>query len=143
MHLVFLYFFKEIKDEGIKLKVIISLTNLNIPHRRRSYMSKYLVNASYTAEGTRGLLKEGGTSRQQMVSDMAKKLGGKVEFFYYCFGHSDVVAIIEVPDPATAAAISMGIKATGAVDITMSVLISPSEIDAASKKSIGYRAPGN
>jgi uncharacterized protein with GYD domain len=105
-------------------------------------MSKYLVNASYTSEGTRGLLKEGGTSRQQMVSDMAKKLGGKIDFFYYCFGQSDVVAIVDVPDASTAAAISMGIKATGAVNISMTVLISPKEIDEASKKSVGYRAPG-
>lgn len=105
-------------------------------------MSKYLVNASYTSEGTRGLLKEGGTSRQQMVQDMAKKLGGKIEFFYYCFGQSDVVAIMDVPDPATAAAISMGIKATGAVKISLSVLISPKEIDEAAKKSVGYRPPG-
>jgi len=105
-------------------------------------MSKYLVNASYTSEGTRGLLKEGGTSREQMVSDMAKKLGGKIDFFYYCFGSSDVVAIVDVPDHSTAAAISMGIKATGAVDIHLTVLISPKEIDEAAKKSIGYRAPG-
>jgi len=106
-------------------------------------MTKFLVNASYTAEGTRGLLKEGGTSRQQMVTDMAKKLGGKMEFFYYSFGSSDVVAIVDVPDASTAAAISMGIKATGAVNISLTPLISPSEIDEASKKSVGYRAPGH
>ncbi len=105
-------------------------------------MAKYLVNASYTSEGTRGLLKEGGTSRQQMVQDIAKKLGGKIEFFYYCFGQSDVMAILDVPDPASAAAFSMGIKAAGAVNISMTVLISPKEIDEASKKSIGYRPPG-
>ncbi|MBR9999318.1 MAG: GYD domain-containing protein [Cyclobacteriaceae bacterium] len=105
-------------------------------------MSKYLVNASYTSEGTRGLLKEGGTSRQLMVKDMVEKLGGSLEFFYYSFGESDVVAIVDVPDAATATAISMGIKATGAVKIYLTVLITPEEIDKAAKKSIGYRAPG-
>jgi uncharacterized protein with GYD domain len=105
-------------------------------------MAKYLVNASYTAEGTRGLLKEGGTNRKKMVEEMAKKLGGKVDFFFYSFGVSDVVAIVEVPDATTAAAISMGIKATGAVEISMTVLISPEEIDNATKKTVGYRAPG-
>jgi len=105
-------------------------------------MAKYLVNASYTAEGTRGLMKEGGTSRQHMVQEMAKKLGGNVEFFYYSFGLSDVVAIVDVPDAITAAAMSMGIKATGAVNISLTVLISPKDIDEAAKKSIGYRPPG-
>jgi uncharacterized protein with GYD domain len=77
-----------------------------------------------------------------MVEEMAKRLGGHVDFFYYSFGASDVVAIVEVPDATTAAAISMGIKATGAVEISMTVLISPEDIDNASKKSVGYRAPG-
>lgn len=66
-----------------------------------------------------------------------------MESFYYYFGQSDVVAIQEVPDATTAAAISMGIKVTGAVNINLNVPISPSEIDAASKSTIGYRAPGN
>ncbi|MDH3625996.1 MAG: hypothetical protein OES69_06730 [Myxococcales bacterium] len=30
-------------------------------------MAKYLVKSSYTAEGTKGLLKEGGTSRKAIV----------------------------------------------------------------------------
>jgi len=105
-------------------------------------MAKYLVNASYTSEGTRGLLKEGGTSRQQMVEGMAKNLGGHVDSFYYCFGQSDVIAIVDVPDTATAAAMSMGIKATGAVNISLTVLIEPKIIDEAAKKSVGYRPPG-
>jgi uncharacterized protein with GYD domain len=105
-------------------------------------MSKYLVNASYSSEGTRGLLKEGGTSRHIMVKEMVARIGGKLEFFFYCFGKSDVVAIVEVPDPATAAALSMGIKATGAVNIYLTPLISPEEIDEASKKSLAYRPPG-
>jgi uncharacterized protein with GYD domain len=105
-------------------------------------MSKYLVNASYSPEGTRGLIKEGGTSRHLMVREMVMKLGGKLDFFYYSFGESDVIAIVDVPDAATAAALSMGIKATGAVQISLTVLISPEEIDKASKKSVGYRPPG-
>jgi len=105
-------------------------------------MAKYLINATYTAEGTRGLLKEGGTSRQKLVEEMASKLGGSVECFYYCFGDSDVVAIVDVPDPVTAAAISLGINSTGAVELSMTPLLSPGDIDKATKKTVGYRAPG-
>jgi uncharacterized protein with GYD domain len=105
-------------------------------------MAKYLVNATYTAEGTQGLLKEGGTNRQKLVEDMVSRLGGSVECFYYCFGDSDVVAIVDVPDPATAAAISMGINSSGAVELSLTPLLSPGEIDEATKKTVGYRPPG-
>ena len=33
-------------------------------------MPKYLVQASYTAEGTRGLLKDGGTKRRAVVDGL-------------------------------------------------------------------------
>jgi uncharacterized protein with GYD domain len=102
-------------------------------------MAKYLVNATYTAEGTQGLLKEGGTSRQKLIEEM---VGGSLECFYYCFGNSDVIAIADVPDSATAAAISMGINSSGAVKLSMTSLLSPSEIDEAAKKTVGYRPPG-
>ena len=49
---------------------------------------------------------------------------------------------MDVPDTATAAAMSMGIKSTGAVNISLTVLIEPKIIDEAAKKSVGYRPPG-
>ncbi len=105
-------------------------------------MSKFLVSASYTSEGAKGLIKEGGTNRKKLVEGMVRKLGGKMEAFYYSFGSTDVIAITEMPNVATAAAISIGIKSTGAVDIMLTPLIEPQEIDAAAKMSIGYRPPG-
>lgn len=42
-------------------------------------MTKYLIKASYTAEGTRGLLKKGGTNRKKAIDDMLKAVGGKLE----------------------------------------------------------------
>ncbi len=106
-------------------------------------MAKYLVNASYTSAGTKGLIKEGGTNRKKLIEGMARKLGGKVEAFYYCFGHSDVIAIIDMPNVSTASAISLGIKSTGAVDIMLTPLIDPEDIDTAAQMTIGYRPPGN
>ena len=105
-------------------------------------MAKYLINATYTPEGTQGLLKEGGTSRQKLIEGMTSKLGGSIECFYYSFGDTDVVCIADVPDPVTAAAISMSINATGAVELSMTPLLLPSDIDKATKKTVGYRSPG-
>lgn len=65
-------------------------------------MPKYLTVASYTAEGTKGLLKEGSTARRGVAEKMMKSLGGKLESFYFAFGDDDVYVISEGPDNVTA-----------------------------------------
>jgi uncharacterized protein with GYD domain len=105
-------------------------------------MPKYLVQASYTAEGVKGLMKEGGTSRRAKIADLAKSLGGKLEVFYYAFGDHDVYTIIDVPDVATATALSLAVNASGAVRLKTVALITPEEVDQAAKKSVTYRPPG-
>ncbi len=105
-------------------------------------MPKYLYQAAYTAEGTRGLLKEGGSKRRAAVEEITKALGGKLEAFYYAFGESDVFVIVDAPDNASAAAVSLAVNASGAVQIKTTVLMTPEEMDAASKKTVKYRAPG-
>jgi uncharacterized protein with GYD domain len=103
---------------------------------------KYLVKASYTTEGARGLMKEGGSARRAAVQKMAEGLGGKIESFYYAFGADDVYVIADFPDTASAIALSMTVNASGAVHLSTVPLITPEEIDAAAKKSVAYRAPG-
>ena len=104
-------------------------------------MPKYLFEASYTTDGTTGVLKEGGSSRRAQVEEMVRGLGGKLEAFYYAFGEPDVYAIADVPDAATAAAVSLTVNATGAVRLKTVALMTPEEIDQASKKSVSYRPP--
>ncbi|MBI4506774.1 MAG: GYD domain-containing protein, partial [Chloroflexi bacterium] len=70
-------------------------------------MPKYLVQASYTADGLKGLLKDGGSKRRAAVEQMVSALGGKVEAFYFAFGETDVFTIIDAPDNATVAAASL------------------------------------
>ncbi len=105
-------------------------------------MAKYLVQGSYTSEGTKGLLKEGGSKRRATVEKVLKALGAKMEAFYYCLGDHDVFVIVDAPDNATVAALSLAVNATGAVALKTTVLLTPEEIDIASKKTVGYRAPG-
>lgn len=105
-------------------------------------MAKFLIKASYTAEGLKGLLKEGGSGRRAAVDKMVGGLGGKVEAFYFAFGEADVFSIVEIPDSVTAAAISFAINAAGAVESTTTPLLSAEDIDAACKKSVNYRPPG-
>ena len=105
-------------------------------------MAKYLIQANYTAEGTKGLLKEGGSSRRAAVTKMLESLGGKVESFYYAFGDIDLFIIADVPDNVSAAALSMTVAAAGTATSTITVLLTAEEIDAATKKTATYRAPG-
>jgi uncharacterized protein with GYD domain len=105
-------------------------------------MTRYLLRVSYTTDGVRGLLKEGGSSRQAMVAGMIGDLGGTLEAFYYAFGRDDVVVIAELPDNVTAAAVSLAVTAAGAARSSVVVLLTPEEVDAAAKKTVAYRAPG-
>ena len=105
-------------------------------------MPKFLIKASYTTDGVRGLLKEGGTARRAAVVKLIEGMGGKVESFYYAYGENDAYVISELPDATSGIAISLAVNASGAVRLSTIPLITPEEIDAASKKSVAYRAPG-
>lgn len=105
-------------------------------------MAKYLLTGSYTAEGTKGLIAEGGSGRKSAVEKMLASVGAKLECLYFSFGSDDVVAIIDGPDNITAASVSMTIASSGAVKGKLTVLLTPEEIDQATKKSPAYRRPG-
>jgi len=105
-------------------------------------MAKYLIMASYTAEGAKGVLKDGGTKRRQAAEAAIKSAGGKLEEFYFAFGESDAIVIVDAPDHATIASASLAINASGAVHTKTVVLLTPEEIDQASKKSGTYTPPG-
>ena len=105
-------------------------------------MPKFLIKATYTSDGTTGLLKEGGTKRRAAVQKIIEAAGGKLDAFYYAYGDDDAFILADLPDAATGIAISLTVNATGAVRLATVPLITPEEIDAASKKSIKYKAPG-
>ena len=106
-------------------------------------MPKYLIEASYTSEGAKGLLMDGGSKRRQAAEQAIKSAGGKLEAFYFAFGDRDAFVIVDAPDHATIAAASLAINASGAVQTKTIVLLTPEEIDQATKKSVKYTAPGH
>jgi uncharacterized protein with GYD domain len=105
-------------------------------------MAKYLIKATYGPEGVKGLLKEGGTGRRKAVDQLVAGLGGKVEAFYYALGDEDVFVIADLPDNTAAAAISLAVNATGAVQLKTVPLLAVEDIDEAAKKTAEYRPPG-
>jgi uncharacterized protein with GYD domain len=105
-------------------------------------MPKFLIEGSYQAEGAKGLVKEGGSHRRAFIGDLIKKSGGTMESFYFAFGESDVYVVCDMPDVASAMAISLAVNSSGAVKLKTIPLISAEEMDTAAKKQIAYRPPG-
>lgn len=105
-------------------------------------MPKFLIQGSYAPEGVKGLIRDGGSSRRTIVSDMVKKVGGTVESFYYAFGDADVYVVVDMPDVATGVGLSLAVNASGAVSIKTIPLFTAEEMDAAAKKQVVYRPPG-
>jgi uncharacterized protein with GYD domain len=109
-------------------------------------MAKFLIQAGYSHEGIKGVIKDGGTGRRTAVEAAVKALGGRLEAFYFAFGESDVVGIIDGPDNISTAAFALAVGATGALSrFKTTVLLTPEEVDQAAKKAAGasYRAPGH
>ena len=106
-------------------------------------MGKYLFEVSYTQDGVKGVLKEGGSSRVTTIEKLIKSHGGNVEAFYFAFGGADAYLIVDFPSSVEAAAISLTVSGSGAATVKTIVLLTPAEVDSAAKVEVDYRAPGH
>lgn len=105
-------------------------------------MATFLVQFKYSEQGTKGLLKEGGSKRREATEQLVKSLGGKMLAYYFTFGEYDGFSIIELDDNVAAAAAGLIVAGSGAVTTKTTVLLTTEEIDRATRKSGTYRAPG-
>ncbi len=105
-------------------------------------MPKFLVEASYTAEGFKGLARDKASGRKAAVAQAVKKLGGKLDAFYFCLGDSDIIMIVDMPDHISAAALGTTACASAMMHTKTSLLLTVAEADEAMSKAAAYRAPG-
>jgi uncharacterized protein with GYD domain len=105
-------------------------------------MPKFLIEASYTPDGVKGVQSAGGTSRRDAVAKVAESVGGKLESFYFAFGDRDAYVVIDLPDNESAAAVALTVNAAGGATTRTVTLLTPEEIDSAAKRSVDYRPPG-
>ena len=101
-----------------------------------------MIQASYVGEGLKGLLNEGGTKRRETVAKAIEGMGGTLESFYYAYGDYDVVGIADMPDNVSSVAFSLMVNASGVINAKTTVLLTPEEIDQATKKTVKFRPPG-
>jgi len=105
-------------------------------------MAKYLIQASYTPEGLKGLAKDTASGRKAAVQAAMKAVKGKVECMYFTFDADDVILVVDAPDNVAAAAISLSASASGLVRTRTTPLLTVQEMDAALALPSKYRAPG-
>ena len=105
-------------------------------------MAKFLIRGSYTAEGAKGLIKEGGTARKAAIQKALEGLGGTLDLIYYMVGADDFVVVCDIPDTVSGLALSLAVNASGAARISTTPLVSVEDMDAACKKAVSYRPAG-
>jgi uncharacterized protein with GYD domain len=104
---------------------------------------KFLIEASYTLDGVRGVQAKGGSARRDAVAAMAEGMGGQIESFHFGFGDRDAIVIADLPDNESAVAVALAVNASGGATARTTVLLTPEEVDAAAQRSVDYRPPGS
>ena len=105
-------------------------------------MPKFLIEASYSAEGMKGLQKDKAAGRTAAVKKALKAVDGQLECVYWCLGERDVILIADLPDAISACALATTVSASGLVRTTTTALLTAEEVDKALAKSVAYHAPG-
>ena len=106
-------------------------------------MKKYLFYGSYTPEGYKGLLSEGGSVRIGVAQQALQSVGGSLEAFYYSNGEQDFYIIVNLPDHVVSAAVTLVGNASGTFRIRAIPLLTPKEMDDAVKLKVDFRPPGS
>jgi uncharacterized protein with GYD domain len=105
-------------------------------------MAKYLFIGQYTAEGARGVMKEGGSRRREAAEQVLGSVGGRIESMHWGFGDDDFYIVADVPSAAAAAAATLTVGGSGTVRIRTVVLMTAEELDEATRQSVTFRPAG-
>lgn len=105
-------------------------------------MPKFLVEASYTVEGLKGLQKDKASGRQAAVTQAVQSLGGALDSMHFALGERDVIIVVDLPDTAAAAALGVAVTASGLASTQTTALLTVAEMDQSLAKSPAYRGPG-
>jgi len=106
-------------------------------------MPKYLFYGSYTTEGYRGIMEEGGSERIEVSKRALGSVGGTLESFYYSNGEQDFYIIVNLPDHVVSTAVTLIGNASGTFRIRAVPLLTPEEMDEAVKLQVDFRPPGH
>ncbi len=106
-------------------------------------MPKYMLEVNYTLDGVRGVVAKGGSARKAAAKAAAESVGGTLDSLYFAFGGTDAFAVADLPDNNAAAALALKVTAGGGASVRTTVLLTPEDVDAATKMSVQYTPPGS
>src|SRR4051812_33554716 len=106
-------------------------------------MPKYMIKASYSPEGIKGVMAKGGTARRIAIEKLVSGVGGSMESFYFAFGGDDVYIVVDAPSHEAMAAVAGTVSSTGVLKgYETVVLLTAEQLDAAANMAGGYTPPG-
>ena len=77
-------------------------------------MAYYLARAKVSQEAMDALVKRP-EDRFVTMTRLLKGVGGRLHYYFFCFGDHDIVLLFELPGDVTAAALSMVLTSSGSV----------------------------
>ncbi|SCL59696.1 GYD domain-containing protein [Micromonospora chersina] len=106
-------------------------------------MPAFLLRSIYTVDGISGLTRDGGSKRAEVVRKMVEEAGGRMLSMHFAFADDDTYVLCDLPDHRTAAALAMRIGAAGGLRSRVTPLLTPAEVDEATRTPTDYSAPGD
>lgn len=106
-------------------------------------MNTFLIQATYSHSATLSLIKNP-QDRAAAVRSMIEKAGGQLDGFWFALGEYDIVAVAQMPDAVSAAAFSMAIGGSGAMNTYKTTTLLTSEEAMQAMKhaaTIAYQPP--
>jgi uncharacterized protein with GYD domain len=104
-------------------------------------MPKILSKISFSPQGVQTLLTRGVDGFEQRLQEVADSLGLTFEHHWFAFGETDLYAVADAPDNATAAAAALRSAASPNIaSVETVILLSSDEMRAALEKTA--HAPG-
>lgn len=107
-------------------------------------MAKYLALFGFTSEAINQFVVSP-SDRAAVVQRLVESVGGSLDCYYWMFGQYDGVAIVEMPDSRTYAAVTFAIKSSGAfTHFETHELIKASDLTGIAERAtqIAYQPPG-
>ena len=109
-------------------------------------MNFYLMRAKVSQEAMNALV-ERPEDRLISMTKVLQGVGGRLHYYFFCFGKYDIVLIYELPDDVSAAALSMVLTSSGSVtEVDTTPLLTMQEAIEAMQQAgaaMGvYRPPG-
>jgi uncharacterized protein with GYD domain len=107
-------------------------------------MPKFLMQATFTPDGVKNLIEQGGTKRQEQLQGLAQSLGGTLEAVYFSPQRNEGFVILDLPDGQriNLAGTLMAVNAGGFVQIKAQPVLTARELDSAVERARSIKVPG-